>query len=157
MASVAREIVKDTELVGVITPLFPINEIGKRMKLLRLYLPIIHSMAAVDGLVFVQDYLSNLFFALLQSQMTLSFFYCDQVIQVMDWDYIHNSNLSRCLYAYLTNFMDMGSITVAVSIHRNTLEYHLKKLPLKNMPSEQLRFEMICTYRMLLASGSDRV
>lgn len=159
ISSVAREIVRGTDLVGVLTPPFSINGIGKRVNLLRLCLPTIHSMAAEDGLVFIQDYLSNLFFALLQSQTTLSFYYCDQVIQVMDLDYIHNSNLSRCLYAYLTNFMDMGSAADAVNIHRNTLEYHLKRImPLVGgMPSEQLRFEMICTYRMLLASGSDRV
>ena len=154
--SKARELLNEINLNGMLTPIFPLREIAKRIRLLQLYQQVIHNIAAKDGLVLIQEYLSDLFFLLLQSRTNLSAYYCDQVIQVMDLDYENNSDLSGSLYAFLTHFMDMKDAAGAARIHRNTLEYQLKKImPLiGGMPGERLRFEMICTYRMLLASNS---
>lgn len=155
----ARQLLGETELSGLLTPLMPLEEIGRRLSLLRLFLPTLRTLVAPGGVLPVQEHLSDLFFLLLQSRASLSPFYCDEVIRVMDMDYEKNSDLSGSLYVYLTHFMDMAAASAAARIHRNTLEYHLKKImPLiGGMPGERLRFEMICTYRMLLMSDTDRV
>ena len=67
---------------------------------------------------------------------------CEDVIRVMDEDATRGSALSRSLYAYLLNFMDLKKAAQQLGIHRNTLEYQVRKMNavIGGQPDEQKRF-----------------
>ena len=76
---------------------------------------------------------------------------CEDVIRVMDEDATRGSALSRALYAYLLNFMDLKKAAQQLGIHRNTLEYQVRKMNavIGEPPDGSKRFRMMCTYKML--------
>ena len=65
--------------------------------------------------------------------------------------YVISSALSRSLYAYLLNFMDLKKAAQQLGIHRNTLEYQVRKMNavIGKPPDGSKRFRMMCTYKML--------
>ena len=69
----------------------------------------------------------------------------------MDEDATRGSALSRALYAYLLNFMDLKKAAHQLGIHRNTLEYQVRKMNavIGEPPDGSKRFRMMCTYKML--------
>ena len=73
------------------------------------------------------------------------------LIRVMDEDATRGSALSRALYAYLLNFMDLKKAAQQLGIHRNTLEYQVRKMNavIGKPPDGSKRFRMMCTYKML--------
>ena len=83
--------------------------------------------------------------------MSLAPYLCEDVIRVMDEDATRGSALSRALYAYLLNFMDLKKAARQLGIHRNTLEYQVRKMEavIGGRPDGQKRLMMMCTYKML--------
>ena len=65
--------------------------------------------------------------------------------------YMHVGNLRTALYAYLLNFMDLKKAAQQLGIHRNTLEYQVRKMNavIGEPPDGSKRFRMMCTYKML--------
>ena len=99
----------------------------------------------------MRDMGSTLFFMALERKISLAPYLCEDVIRVMDEDATRGSALSRSLYAYLLNFMDLKKAAQQLGIHRNTLEYQVRKMNavIGGQPDEQKRFMMMCTYKML--------
>lgn len=151
-------ILKAARCAGAASQLFPANAICKHMRLTKLSLRASSELGLKDGLLRMEDYCSIIFFLFLQQHFPLSPYYCDEVIRVLDHDFEKGSDLAKSLYVYLASFMDMKDAAQEVSIHRNTLEYQLKKIETllggKSF-DEHLRFEMMCTYRMLTVAGQD--
>lgn len=86
-----------------------------------------------------------------QQNMNLGNYLSEEVLEIIHHDYEKNSELSRSLYVYLFYFMDLKTAAQEISIHRNTLDYQIKKINqiLGSLPDAQKRFEMMCTYGML--------
>ena len=99
----------------------------------------------------MQEMGSTLLFMVLERRISLSPYLCEEVIRVMDDDAMRGTTLSRSLYAYLLNFMDMKRAAAQLGIHRNTMEYQMRKIDaLIGKPvSQAQRFLMMCTYKML--------
>ena len=108
-------------------------------------------LAAGAQTVFMRDIGSTLFFMALERKTSLAPYLCEDVIRVMDEDATRGSALSRSLYAYLLNFMDLKKAAQQLGIHRNTLEYQVRKMNavIGGQPDGQRRFMMMCTYKML--------
>ncbi len=94
---------------------------------------------------------SFVFFLVAQRNMKLSNYHNEDVLQVIHNDYEKGSDLSRSLYVWLFYFMDLKAAAREVQIHRNTLDYQIKKIgqQLGHLPDTHKRFEMMCTYGML--------
>jgi sugar diacid utilization regulator len=109
-----------------------------------------------DRVLFMaKDFCSLTFFSYLQPRSSLETYYCDEVMRVMEYDYRKGTAFARSLYIYLASFMSMIGAAHEASVHRNTLEYQIKKaLAIAKVrdPDEHLRFEMMCTYKMLIVS-----
>ena len=99
-----------------------------------------------------ENYMSYAYFMLAQNLVSLQDYHCDDVIRVMDYDYDNSTDLSKSLYVYLSHFMNMKQAADELFVHRNTLEYHIRKIEQMlsaDVADKDLRFEMLCTYRML--------
>ncbi|MBQ2990382.1 MAG: helix-turn-helix domain-containing protein [Clostridia bacterium] len=130
----------------VTTQAFDAPRIGHRARLCRM------ALCAADQMCMrAQDMASTLFFMALEGSVSLAPYLCEDVIRVMDEDAQKRSALSRSLYAYLLNFRDMKRAAQQLGLHRNTMEYHMRKIDaLIGKPSgEKRRFLMMCTYKML--------
>jgi len=104
------------------------------------------------ALTLAEDYMSYVYFILAQETVRLCDYYCDEVIRVMDFDYDNSSELSKSLYVYLSHFMNMKQAADELFVHRNTLEYHIRKITQMlcvDIANIDLSFEMLCTYHML--------
>ena len=108
-------------------------------------------VAAGTQTVFMREIGSTLFFTALERRVSLAPYLCEDVIRVMDEDATRGSALSRALYAYLLNFMDLKKAAQQLGIHRNTLEYQVRKMNavIGEPPDGSKRFRMMCTYKML--------
>ena len=106
-----------------------------------------------------QDLVSALLFMTLERSFSLSPYLCEDVIRVMDDDAQRGAALSRSLYAYLLNFRDMKRAAQQLDMHRNTMEYHMRKIDaLIGKPAgEKQRFLMMCTYKMLALPDMHRI
>jgi len=94
---------------------------------------------------------SFVFFLVAQRNLRLSNYHNEDVLQIIHHDYEKGTDLSRSLYVYLFYFMDLKSAAKEVQMHRNTLDYQIKKIGqlLGRLPDTEKRFEMMCTYGML--------
>lgn len=94
---------------------------------------------------------SFVFFLAAQRNLRLSNYHNEDVLQIIHHDYEKGTDLSRSLYVYLFYFMDLKSAAREVQVHRNTLDYQIKKIGqlLGRLPDTEKRFEMMCTYGML--------
>lgn len=130
----------------VVTQAFSAARIDRRATICRMAL-----CAAGEQLLRTQDLCSTLFFMALERKTTLAPYLCEQVIRVMDDDAQKGTALSRSLYAYLLNFRDMKRAAQQMSVHRNTMEYHMRKIDtlIGEAAGEEMRFMMMCTYKML--------
>ena len=106
-----------------------------------------------------QDMASTLLFMTLERSFSLAPYLCEDVIRVMDDDAQRGAALSRSLYAYLLNFRDMKRAAQQLGMHRNTMEYHMRKIDaLIGKPAgEKQRFLMMCTYKMLALPDAQRM
>lgn len=125
---------------------FALDRLSAQIRLCRFAL-----LAAGTQTVFMREIGSTLFFTALERRVSLAPYLCEDVIRVMDEDATRGSALSRSLYAYLLNFMDLKKAAQQLGIHRNTLEYQVRKMNavIGGQPDEQKRFMMMCTYKML--------
>lgn len=107
--------------------------------------------AAPQCHISIQEIGSMLFFMVLERRISLSPYLCEDVIRVMDDDAMRGTALSKSLYAYLLNFMDMKRAAALLGIHRNTMEYQMRKIDalIGKTVSQSQRFLMMCTYKML--------
>ena len=69
----------------------------------------------------MRDMGSTLFFMALERKISLAPYLCEDVIRVMDEDATRGSALSRSLYAYLLNFMDLKKAAQQLGIAYYTL------------------------------------
>ena len=125
---------------------FAMERLNARLRLCRLAL-----LAAGAQTMEMRDMGSTLFFMALERKISLAPYLCEDVIRVMDEDATRGSALSRALYAYLLNFMDLKKAAQQLGIHRNTLEYQVRKMNavIGEPPDGSKRFRMMCTYKML--------
>ncbi len=140
---------------GAVSQPFQCARLGLHAELLSHILPATKRLFPDSALFMAKDYCSLAFFSYMQRRTPLEPYYCDEVMRVMDHDYKKGTTLAKSLYTYLSSFMDMIGAAHEASIHRNTLEYQIKKaLAIANapQPGDLLRFEMTCTYKMLIAS-----
>ena len=105
-----------------------------------------------------QDIASTLLFMTLERSFSLAPYLCEDVIRVMDEDAVRGSSLSRSLYAYLLYFRDMKRAAANLEMHRNTMEYQMRKIDvLVGKPAgEKQRFLMMCTFKMLALPDDHR-
>lgn len=130
----------------VVTQEFPASRIAQRAKLCRM------ALCAGAGLyVRTRDLCSTLFFMAVERRVALSPYLCEEVIRVMDDDAQKGTALSRSLYAYLLHFRDLKRAAQQLGMHRNTMEYHIRKIDalIGEDATERRRFMMMCTYKML--------
>ena len=130
----------------VITQAFPSGRIDQHARICRMAL-----CAAPGQITRTRDICSTLFFMAVERRTSLSPFLCEDVIRVMDDDAQKGTALSRSLYAYLLHFRDLKQAAAQIGMHRNTMEYHIRKIDAligSDMDGAR-RFLMMCTYKML--------
>ena len=112
---------------------------------------------SAQGTTYLRDIGSTLFFAAVSRCMPLSPYLSEEVIRVMDEDATKGSSLSRSLFVYLLNFNDMKEAAGKLGMHRNTMEYQMRKIEgfIGGALDKRRRFMMMCTYRMLALPDMD--
>ena len=145
-AEAARPLCEAARAGMAVSQTFALDRLSSQIRLCRFAL-----LAAGTQTVFMREIGSTLFFTALERRVSLAPYLCEDVIRVMDEDATRGSALSRSLYAYLLNFMDLKKAAQQLGIHRNTLEYQVRKMNavIGGQPDEQKRFMMMCTYKML--------
>ena len=145
-AEAARPLCEAARAGMAVSQTFALDRLSAQIRLCRFAL-----LAAGTQTVFMREIGSTLFFTALERRVSLAPYLCEDVIRVMDEDATRGSALSRSLYAYLLNFMDLKKAAQQLGIHRNTLEYQVRKMNavIGGQPDEQKRFMMMCTYKML--------
>ena len=130
----------------VLTQAFPASRIDARARLCRMAL-----CAAAGPRIPVEDMGSTLLFMVMERCCSLAPYLCEEVIRVMDDDAQKGTALSRSLYAYLLHFRDMKRAAQQLHMHRNTMEYHMRKIDalIGETAGQERRFMMMCTYKML--------
>lgn len=157
LVDVFRSVLAENGHSGVVSQPFVCSRLALQAELLSHILVIAKQMHPDDTFLMEKDYCTLSFFSYMQNRTSLEPFYCDEVIRVMDNDYKSGTAFSASLYRYLSNFTHMNGAAHDASIHRNTLEYQIKKalsVAKVSNPDDKLRFEMMCTYQMLIASGT---
>ena len=145
-ADAARPLCEAAHAGLAISQPFAFERLSAHLRLCRFAL-----LAAGAQTVRMQEIGSTLFFMALERKISLAPYLCEDVIRVMDEDATRGSALSRSLYAYLLNFMDLKKAAQQLGIHRNTLEYQVRKMNgiIGGQPDGKKRFMMMCTYKML--------
>lgn len=145
-AAACRPLCDEKKCQTAMTQAFASGRIHLRARLCRMAL-----CAATQMHARTQDMCSTLFFMTLERSMSLAPYFCEDVIRVMDDDAMRGAALSRSLYAYLLYFRDMKRAAAQLNIHRNTMEYQMRKIDaiIGKTEEENARFLMMCTYKML--------
>lgn len=104
-----------------------------------------------QGVTRLRDIGSTLFFTAVSRRTPLAPYLCEEVIRVMDEDATKGSTLSRSLFVYLLNFNDLKEAAGQIGMHRNTMEYQIRKIEsfIGGELDKSRRLLMMCTYRML--------
>jgi len=112
---------------------------------------------AGPGVTHLHDMVSTLFFAAVSRYAPLAPYLREEVIRVMDEDATKGSALSRSLFVFLLNFNDMKEAAGKLGMHRNTMEYQMRKIEsfIGGPLDKRRRFMMMCTYRMLALPDMD--
>jgi len=110
-----------------------------------------------QGAAHLRDIGSTLFFAAVSRCVSLLPYLSEEVIRVMDEDATKGSSLSRSLFVFLLNFNDMKEAAGKLGMHRNTMEYQMRKIEafIGGPLDKRRRFMMMCTYRMLALPDMD--
>lgn len=130
----------------VIAGRFPAKRLDRQAAICRMAL-----CAAQDRVTRTRDICSTLLFMAVERVTPLAPYLCEDVIRVMDDDAQKGTALSRSLYAYLLHFSDLRRAAGQIGMHRNTMEYHIRKIDAligSDMDGAR-RFQMMCTYKML--------
>lgn len=152
-AEACRMLCDEKKCQTAITQTFCSRQIAQRARLCRMVL-----CAATTMHARAQDMCSTLFFMTLERQMPLAPYLREDVIRVMDDDAMRGAALSRSLYAYLLHFRDMKKAAEQLGIHRNTMEYQMRKIDaiIGIQEDEKARFLMMCTYKILALPEGQR-
>lgn len=152
-AAACRPLCDGKKCQTAVTQAFPGGRIRQRAWLCRLTL-----CAATTMHARTQDMCSTLFFMTLGRSISLAPYLNEDVIRVMDDDAMRGAALSRALYAYLLHFRDMKKAAAQLNIHRNTMEYQVRKINaiIGKPEGENARFLMMCTYKMLVLPDGHR-
>ena len=137
----------------VVTQAFPSERIAQHAQICRMAL-----CASQGQATHTRDICSTLLFMAVERHTPLAPYLCEDVIRVMDDDAQKGTALSRSLYAYLLHFMDMKRAAAQNGMHRNTMEYHIRKIDAligSDMDGAK-RFFMMCTYKMLALPDMSR-
>lgn len=131
---------------AVFSQAFPCGRLAQHARLCRMALCAAGSMET-----HTRDLCSTLLFMAVERCQSLAPFVSEEVIRVMDDDAQKGTALSRSLYAYLLHFSDMKRAAAQLGMHRNTMEYHMRKIDalIGAENAQQRRFMMMCTYKML--------
>lgn len=142
----AQQLCKGLGCPVVFTQVFPASRMIQQARLCRMAL-----RAGSGACMHTRDLYSALFFMAVERGASLAPYLCEDVIRVMDDDAQKGTALSRSLYAYLLNFQDMKRAAQQLGMHRNTMEYHMRKIDalIGKVEDEAHRFMMMCTYKML--------
>ena len=130
----------------VLTQAFSSARMDQHARLARMAL-----CAGLGQVTYTRDICSTLLFMAVEQKMSLAPYLCEDVIRVMDDDAQKGTALSRSLYAYLLHFRDLKCAAAQIGMHRNTMEYHIRKIDAligSDMDGAK-RFFMMCTYKML--------
>ncbi len=109
-----------------------------------------------NALYHAEDFGSYLYFLQIAQGVHLPLFHADEVLQVMEHDYENTTRLSQSLFMYLSSFQNIKEAAAELSIHRNTMEYQIRKIEAilgSDMPGDDRLFEMLCTFIMLVIDG----
>ena len=138
----------------IVAGCFPADRLRQKITLCRYAARI-----AAKPVIELKEIASTLFFTIMSRCFTLSNYYDEEVIRVMDEDAQRGSTLSRSLFAYLLNFNDLKMAANQIGIHRNTMEYHVKKIEslIGGKLDQRRRFMMLCTYRMLAVPETEPI
>ena len=152
-AAACRPLCDERKCQTALTQAFDCGRIAQRAWLCRLTL-----CAATTMHARTQDMCSTLFFMTLEKRISLAPYLREDVIRVMDDDAMRGAALSRSLYAYLLHFRDMKKAAAQLGIHRNTMEYQMRKIDaiIGKTESENARFLMMCTFKMLALPEAHR-
>ena len=129
-----------------LTQAFPSGRLDQHARIGRMAL-----CAAQGPAIRTQAICSTLYFMAVERRNSLAPFLCEDVIRVMDDDAQKGTSLSRSLYAYLLHFRDLRRAAAQLGMHRNTMEYHMRKIDalIGSDLDGAKRFRMMCTYKML--------
>lgn len=152
-AAACRPLCDEKKCQTAVTQEFASGSMHLRARLCRMAL-----CAATQMHARTQDMCSTLFFMTLERRISLAPYFCEDVIRVMDDDAMRGAALSRSLYAYLLYFRDMKRAAAQLNIHRNTMEYQMRKIDaiIGKTEEENVRFLMMCTYKMLALPDGHR-
>lgn len=130
----------------VCTQTFPSGRMGQHAAICRMAL-----CAAQGPVTHTRDICSTLLFMAVERGTSLAPYLCEDVIRVMDDDAQKGTALSRSLYAYLLHFRDLKRAAQQTGMHRNTMEYHIRKIDalIGSEMNGVRRFRMMYTYKML--------
>ncbi|MBR3796501.1 MAG: helix-turn-helix domain-containing protein [Clostridia bacterium] len=145
-AAACRLLCDEKKCQTAVTQTFRGAQIAQRARLCRMAL-----CAATQMHARTQDMCSTLFFMTMERRISLAPYLREDVIRVMDDDAMRGAALSRSLYAYLLHFRDMKKAAAQLGIHRNTMEYQMRKIDaiIGKPEGENARFLMMCTYKIL--------
>lgn len=98
------------------------------------------------------DYRLELFMYQVQSTSFWYYFVHESIISLMNYDTLHHTDYYDNLYAYLTNNKDLLKTSGLLGLHRNTLDYRIKKIEsiLKiDLDDCETCFELLFSYHLL--------
>lgn len=138
-------------VAGALSQPFDGRQLAKQLELTRLTILAGSRLYPEQKLYRFEALASFVFFLVAQRNLKLSNYHDEDVLQIIHHDYEKGTDLSRSLYVYLFYFMDLKEAAKEVRVHRNTLDYQIKKIGqiLGKLPDPDKRFEMMCTYGML--------
>lgn len=136
---------------GALSQPFDGHRISRQLELTKLTIQAGSRLYPEQRLYRFEALASFVFFLVAQRNLRLANYHNEDVLQIIHHDYEKGTDLSRSLYVYLFYFMDLKSAAREMQVHRNTLDYQIKKIGqlLGRLPDTQKRFEMMCTYGML--------
>ena len=146
MAAAAQAVCVTAGCPVVATQPFDAQRMAQRAKLCRMAL-----CTGAGAFTRTRDICSTLLFMAVERCVSLAPYLCEDVMRVMDDDAQKGTFLSRSLYVYLLYFRDLRRAAQQIGMHRNTMEYHVRKIEalIGSDPDGSRRFMMMCTYKML--------
>lgn len=156
-ADMCGELMKKHDCRGALSDHFPMERLDAAIGITGAALALGPQLLGERSIYKATETASFLLFALLGKNMQLSIYYCDEVMRVLQHDYENETELANSLYIYLSSFMDLKKAAEETALHRNTVDYRVRKI-LKFLDIEnadrKLMFEMLCTYHMLAVADS---
>lgn len=150
-------LVSEGALIAACSNTFPdVAEMGKHYRLVRQLLRVGKYLHGEGRLYRAEDFGATLYFLNIAGDIPLSMFHAGEVLQVMEHDLQNDTSLSKSLYTYLSTFQNTKVAAEEMFMHRNTMEYQIRKIQSiigNDLQDENTVFDMMCTYVMLVVEG----